>query len=165
MYLIAPRRGGDVASCYADPLLAEKELGWKADFDLERMCKYTFSELLLPFYFHCYSESAHHLSTRHDSSRPQFNAQSWLQRANVYSRNVIPLVVSKGEDLWRWQSKNPTGFTNNSPSSIWCHSMLIFFTYSYVTGPKQIIKFFIFLSRSHMKRPQGKMNDLYFIMT
>uniref|UniRef100_A0A8C7I4D7 UDP-glucose 4-epimerase n=1 Tax=Oncorhynchus kisutch TaxID=8019 RepID=A0A8C7I4D7_ONCKI len=60
MYLIAPRRGGDVASCYADPLLAEKELGWKADFDLERMC----------------------------------------------------------EDLWRWQSKNPTGFTNNSPSSI-----------------------------------------------
>ncbi|XP_038864852.1 UDP-glucose 4-epimerase-like [Salvelinus namaycush] len=59
MYLIAPRRGGDVASCYADPCLAEKELGWKADFNLERMCK----------------------------------------------------------DLWRWQSKNPTGFTNNGPSS------------------------------------------------
>uniref|UniRef100_A0A8C7SYM2 UDP-glucose 4-epimerase n=1 Tax=Oncorhynchus mykiss TaxID=8022 RepID=A0A8C7SYM2_ONCMY len=59
MYLIAPRRGGDVASCYADPRLAEKELGWKADFNLERMCK----------------------------------------------------------DLWRWQSKNPTGFTNNGPSS------------------------------------------------
>ncbi|CAB1330774.1 unnamed protein product [Coregonus sp. 'balchen'] len=59
MYLIAPRRGGDVASCYADPRLAEKELGWKADFDLERMCK----------------------------------------------------------DLWHWQSKNPTGFTNNGPSS------------------------------------------------
>uniref|UniRef100_A0A8C8DH06 UDP-glucose 4-epimerase n=1 Tax=Oncorhynchus tshawytscha TaxID=74940 RepID=A0A8C8DH06_ONCTS len=55
MYLIAPRRGGDVASCYADPRLAEKELGWKADFNLERMCK----------------------------------------------------------DLWRWQSKNPTGFTSN----------------------------------------------------
>uniref|UniRef100_A0A8C7HBV3 UDP-glucose 4-epimerase n=1 Tax=Oncorhynchus kisutch TaxID=8019 RepID=A0A8C7HBV3_ONCKI len=59
MYLIAPRRGGDVASCYADPRLAEKELGWKADFNLERMCK----------------------------------------------------------DLWRWQSKNPTGFTSNGPSS------------------------------------------------
>lgn len=39
-YEIAPRRGGDIASCYADPLLAEKELGWKADFGLERMCTY-----------------------------------------------------------------------------------------------------------------------------
>ncbi|XP_030574915.1 UDP-glucose 4-epimerase isoform X3 [Archocentrus centrarchus] len=53
-YKIAPRRGGDVASCYADPRLAEKELGWKAEFDLERMC----------------------------------------------------------EDLWRWQTMNPTGFSN-----------------------------------------------------
>uniref|UniRef100_A0A8C6P4R7 UDP-glucose 4-epimerase n=1 Tax=Nothobranchius furzeri TaxID=105023 RepID=A0A8C6P4R7_NOTFU len=55
-YKIAPRRGGDVASCYADPQLAEKELGWKAQFDLERMC----------------------------------------------------------EDLWRWQSMNPTGFNSTS---------------------------------------------------
>ncbi|KAL7873765.1 hypothetical protein AOLI_G00128360 [Acnodon oligacanthus] len=53
-YKIAPRRNGDIASCYADPRLAEKELGWKANFDLERMC----------------------------------------------------------EDLWRWQSQNPTGFSN-----------------------------------------------------
>uniref|UniRef100_A0A665UIW0 UDP-glucose 4-epimerase n=1 Tax=Echeneis naucrates TaxID=173247 RepID=A0A665UIW0_ECHNA len=57
-YKIAPRRGGDIASCYADPHLAEKELGWKAEFDLERMC----------------------------------------------------------EDLWRWQSMNPTGFTNGTAS-------------------------------------------------
>ncbi|XP_047249186.1 UDP-glucose 4-epimerase isoform X1 [Girardinichthys multiradiatus] len=57
-YKIAPRRGGDVASCYADPRLAEKELGWTAGFDLERMC----------------------------------------------------------EDLWRWQSMNPSGFTNGTPS-------------------------------------------------
>lgn len=57
-YKIAPRRGGDIASCYADPRLAEKELGWKADFDLERMC----------------------------------------------------------EDLWRWQSNNPTGFSNGVAS-------------------------------------------------
>ncbi|XP_006800753.1 UDP-glucose 4-epimerase [Neolamprologus brichardi] len=55
-YKIAPRRGGDVASCYADPRVAEKELGWKARFDLERMC----------------------------------------------------------EDLWRWQSMNPTGFSNGT---------------------------------------------------
>lgn len=38
-YQIAPRRSGDVASCYADPSLAEKELGWKAEYGLERMCK------------------------------------------------------------------------------------------------------------------------------
>ncbi|PWA16363.1 hypothetical protein CCH79_00004647 [Gambusia affinis] len=57
-YKIAPRREGDIASCYADPRLAEKELGWTAAFDLERMC----------------------------------------------------------EDLWRWQSMNPTGFTNGVPS-------------------------------------------------
>uniref|UniRef100_A0A668AM16 UDP-glucose 4-epimerase n=1 Tax=Myripristis murdjan TaxID=586833 RepID=A0A668AM16_9TELE len=57
-YQIAPRRGGDVASCYADPSLAEKELGWKASFDLERMC----------------------------------------------------------QDLWRWQSMNPTGFSNGTAS-------------------------------------------------
>uniref|UniRef100_A0AAQ4RNJ1 UDP-glucose 4-epimerase n=1 Tax=Gasterosteus aculeatus aculeatus TaxID=481459 RepID=A0AAQ4RNJ1_GASAC len=57
-YKIAPRRGGDIASCYADPCLAEKELGWKAQFDLERMC----------------------------------------------------------EDLWRWQSTNPTGFSSGTES-------------------------------------------------
>lgn len=57
-YKITPRREGDVASCYADPRLAEKELAWKADFDLERMC----------------------------------------------------------EDLWRWQSKNPTGFSKGAAS-------------------------------------------------
>lgn len=28
-----------MASCYADPRLAENELAWKAEFDLERMCK------------------------------------------------------------------------------------------------------------------------------
>jgi UDP-glucose 4-epimerase len=37
-YEIAPRRPGDVASCYADPSLAEKLLGWKATRDLDAMC-------------------------------------------------------------------------------------------------------------------------------
>ena len=37
-YRIAPRRPGDAASCYADPSLAEQELGWKTRFGLERMC-------------------------------------------------------------------------------------------------------------------------------
>ncbi|XP_068437218.1 UDP-glucose 4-epimerase isoform X2 [Clinocottus analis] len=57
-YKISPRREGDIASCYADPRRAEKELGWKAYFDLEKMC----------------------------------------------------------EDLWRWQSMNPNGFTNDTAS-------------------------------------------------
>ncbi len=37
-YEIKPRRAGDVAACYATSAKAEKELGWKAEYDLERMC-------------------------------------------------------------------------------------------------------------------------------
>ena len=35
---IAPRRAGDVASCYADVSLAERLLGWRATRDLDAMC-------------------------------------------------------------------------------------------------------------------------------
>ncbi|NXH82497.1 GALE epimerase, partial [Edolisoma coerulescens] len=38
-YRIMARREGDVASCYADPALAERELGWKAAFGLDKMCE------------------------------------------------------------------------------------------------------------------------------
>lgn len=38
-YVIKPRRPGDIATCYADPSLAEKERGWKAVRDLEKMCE------------------------------------------------------------------------------------------------------------------------------
>ena len=38
-YEIGPRRSGDIASCYADPSKALKELGWKANFGVEDMCK------------------------------------------------------------------------------------------------------------------------------
>ena len=34
-----PRRPGDVAACYADPQLAMKLLGWKAERDLASMCQ------------------------------------------------------------------------------------------------------------------------------
>jgi len=37
-YRIAPRRAGDIAQCYADPSLAEKELGWKAEKGIDEMC-------------------------------------------------------------------------------------------------------------------------------
>ena len=37
-YEVAPRRGGDIAACYADPSRAEKLLGWRARFGIERMC-------------------------------------------------------------------------------------------------------------------------------
>ncbi len=36
-YDIVARRPGDIAECFADPALAAKELGWKAEFDIERM--------------------------------------------------------------------------------------------------------------------------------
>ena len=37
-YSIKPRRAGDIATCYASSEKAEKELGWKAEYDLEKMC-------------------------------------------------------------------------------------------------------------------------------
>ncbi len=37
-YVVAPRRPGDVASCWADPSLAARELGWQARRSLEQMC-------------------------------------------------------------------------------------------------------------------------------
>ena len=40
-YKIVDRRAGDIAVCYADPSLAEKELGWQAKFGLEAMCEDT----------------------------------------------------------------------------------------------------------------------------
>jgi UDP-glucose 4-epimerase len=38
-YRIAPRRSGDIAACYADPGLAERELGWRAQRDINVMCE------------------------------------------------------------------------------------------------------------------------------
>ena len=38
-YKIAPRRSGDVAICFANPKKAESELGWKAEKNIEDMCK------------------------------------------------------------------------------------------------------------------------------
>ena len=37
-YKIAPRRAGDIATCYADPKKAKEELGWVAEKTLEDMC-------------------------------------------------------------------------------------------------------------------------------
>lgn len=38
-YKVTERRAGDIAACYADPSLAESELGFKAKYDLEKMCR------------------------------------------------------------------------------------------------------------------------------
>ncbi len=40
-YVIGPRRPGDIDVCYADPAKASQELGWKAEYDLDRMCEDT----------------------------------------------------------------------------------------------------------------------------
>jgi len=37
-YRIAPRRAGDAPAVFADPSLAQAELGWKADLDMDTMC-------------------------------------------------------------------------------------------------------------------------------
>ena len=38
-YVIAPRRPGDIPTCYSDPSKAERELGWKAEYGIDRMCE------------------------------------------------------------------------------------------------------------------------------
>jgi UDP-glucose 4-epimerase len=38
-YKISHRRPGDVAVCYADPALANRELGWKAERGVKEMCR------------------------------------------------------------------------------------------------------------------------------
>ena len=38
-YKIVGRRAGDIATCYADPSKAKKELGWVAEKGIEDMCK------------------------------------------------------------------------------------------------------------------------------
>ncbi len=38
-YVIAPRRPGDIAECYADASKAKELLGWEAEFGLEKMCR------------------------------------------------------------------------------------------------------------------------------
>jgi len=38
-YEIVGRRPGDIAECYADPSKAAAELGWRAEYGIERMCQ------------------------------------------------------------------------------------------------------------------------------
>ena len=38
-YVIAPRRPGDIATCYADPAKSAEKLGWKAEKTLSDMCR------------------------------------------------------------------------------------------------------------------------------
>lgn len=42
-YSIAPRRSGDIACSYADPSLAQQELGWKAERGIDAMCADTWN--------------------------------------------------------------------------------------------------------------------------
>lgn len=38
-YEIVPRRPGDVPVCYSDPGKAQRELGWKAQYGIDKMCE------------------------------------------------------------------------------------------------------------------------------
>lgn len=40
-YSIAPRRAGDIATCFADPSYAKEVLGWEASKGIEQMCEDT----------------------------------------------------------------------------------------------------------------------------
>ena len=45
-YVIAPRRAGDIAECYADPTKAKTMLGWEAQFGIEEMCRDSWNYIL-----------------------------------------------------------------------------------------------------------------------
>lgn len=45
-YQIAPRRAGDIATCYAEPQKAKSELGWEATKSLEDMCRDAWNYIL-----------------------------------------------------------------------------------------------------------------------
>lgn len=45
-YRITGRRPGDIAACYADPEYAFKKLGWKAERDIEEMCKDSYNFIM-----------------------------------------------------------------------------------------------------------------------
>ncbi|MEE1010822.1 MAG: GDP-mannose 4,6-dehydratase, partial [Acutalibacteraceae bacterium] len=38
-YVIAPRRPGDIATCYSDPSKAKAELNWEATRGIDEMCE------------------------------------------------------------------------------------------------------------------------------
>lgn len=41
-YEVKPRRAGDIATCYSDASKAKTELGWEAEYGIERMCEDSF---------------------------------------------------------------------------------------------------------------------------
>ena len=45
-YKIVERRAGDIASCYADPSKALRELGWKAEYGIEEMMRDSYNFIL-----------------------------------------------------------------------------------------------------------------------
>lgn len=45
-YIIAPRREGDVATCYADPAKAFELLGFKAEYGIKDMCKDSYNFII-----------------------------------------------------------------------------------------------------------------------
>lgn len=86
-YVIKERREGDITSMFADTTLAEEELGWKAKFDVEQMCKC--------FHYFLYSASI-----------PEFDLMFCFLKQSCFYHFFLNL----GEDFWRWQSMNPHGY-------------------------------------------------------
>lgn len=54
-YVIDKRRAGDIAVCYCDPGKALKEMGWKAEYGIEDMCRDSFRwQSMNPEGYGCY---------------------------------------------------------------------------------------------------------------
>ena len=79
---------GDVTSMYANAQLAADELEWTAKLGLQEMCEYIILTDPLPF-----------LLVDLFPNNFELSMNSW------------ELLFFLGEDLWRWQSSNPQGFS------------------------------------------------------
>ncbi len=98
-YQIKPRRAGDIAECYADCALAEKELGWKAQHDLDDMCASSWKWQSIPYQIkprragdiaECYADCA--LAEKELGWKAQHDLDDMCASS------------------WKWQSMNPNGY-------------------------------------------------------
>ncbi|XP_046816625.1 UDP-glucose 4-epimerase-like [Vespa crabro] len=86
-YVIKDRREGDIVSMFANTDLAEKELGWKTKYNVERMCKFYIYICVCVYICICISITL-------------------CIMKNIY----LIIYFNKGEDFWRWQTMNPYGY-------------------------------------------------------
>lgn len=97
-----------MAACYANPSLALKELGWTAVLGLDRMCEFLPRPLTLGAGLTPGRESgAGHGLPGSEQAHPGLPK---MGGSCIPVWTLTPPPPITGEDLWRWQKQNPSGF-------------------------------------------------------